>query len=91
MQEILLNIAQLSPVIGILVYILYYFKNKVDTKEQELKELNEVLRNTEKENAKTLADVYKTLNEMLNDVESSSRDMTNELKTLKEWLKEKIK
>ena len=49
MEDILLNLAQLAPVVGVLAYFLWYFKGEIASKNQEIKELNDKLRETGRE------------------------------------------
>lgn len=49
MEDMLLNLAQLAPVIGVLVWVVYYFKQEIATKNNEIKELNDKLRDTSRE------------------------------------------
>ncbi len=49
MDEMLLSIAQLAPVVGVLVYFIWYFKGEIASKNNEIKELNSKLRETERE------------------------------------------
>lgn len=47
--NILMNLLNLSPVVAILVWVIYYFKAEISTKNTEIKELNQALRDSQKE------------------------------------------
>lgn len=52
--SILGDLAKMSPVIAILLYFVVYFKNKVQEKENEIKEMYKESRDLEKENINVL-------------------------------------
>lgn len=90
MEEILLGLAKISPIVAILIYVMWYLKSRLETKESEIKELNTQLRESEKsaiEAFNKISDVIKT---MSMDQTMSNKEVVSELKNLKEWLKEQI-
>jgi hypothetical protein len=61
MEQLLTKLADIAPVIGVLVYFIWYFKGELKSKDtdyrtelaaknEEIKQLNELLRNQTKEN-----------------------------------------
>lgn len=49
MDQLLLKLAGGGAVIAVLVYFILYFKSELASKNAEIKELNTILRNTQKE------------------------------------------
>lgn len=49
MEEILLKLATITPVVGVLIWVVLYFKAEIKTKNDEIKELNKLLREQQKE------------------------------------------
>ena len=57
MEQILTNIADIAPVIGVLVVGIFYFFKKEKEYKQEISDLQAELRNCEKENLTVLMKV----------------------------------
>jgi hypothetical protein len=57
-EDLLISAAQLSPVIGILIAVVWYLKNQVKEKEETNNKLNVVIMDCNKENLEIL---YKVL------------------------------
>lgn len=53
-SDILYNLANLAPVVGVLIYFIFYFRKELDSKNSEIKELNNSLRENQKETIITL-------------------------------------
>lgn len=49
MEQVFIEIAKIAPSIGILAYFVYYFKGELKIKNDEIKELNNQLRENQKE------------------------------------------
>ena len=52
--DILYNLANLAPVVAVLIYFIFYFRKELDNKNDEIKELNNSLRENQKETIITL-------------------------------------
>ncbi len=66
--SILMNLLNLSPVVAILVWVVYYFRGEVSAKNTEIKELNQALRDTQKETilaVNKLTDVVQDLRDVI--------------------------
>lgn len=66
--SILMNLLNLSPVVAILVWVVYYFRGEVSMKNTEIKELNQALRDTQKETIlaiNKLTDVVQDLRDVI--------------------------
>ena len=66
--NILMNLLNLSPVVAILVWVVYYFRGEVSAKNTEIKELNQALRDTQKETIlaiNKLTDVVQDLRDVI--------------------------
>ncbi len=88
--SILNSLADLSPVIAVLVAIIIWLGYKLEKSEKKLEELNTVIRNNEKENLSTLNKVSNTLETVIDDSKQSAIDVIKEVSSLREWLKEKL-
>jgi hypothetical protein len=49
MEELLLEIVKISPIVGILAYFVHYFRGELGNKNAEIKELNQQLRDNQRE------------------------------------------
>lgn len=68
MEQLLTKLAELSPVIAILIYFIWYFKGALASKDAEIKELNTLLRDTQKETLlaiNKMTDVVESLKELI--------------------------
>ena len=90
MEEILLGLAKLSPIVAILVYMMYWLKTRVESKEEEIKQLNAQLRESERSALEAFNKISDVLKTMSMDQTMSNKEVVTELKNLKEWLKENI-
>lgn len=89
--NILSSLTQLSPVIAILVACVMYLMWKLNSKETELKDLNTVLRDSEKTSMSTLSQVNNTLEKVADNSERSSDEVIKEIQSLRDYIKEKMK
>tara|TARA_R110000787_G_scaffold285931_1_gene402754 strand:+ start:241 stop:525 length:285 start_codon:yes stop_codon:yes gene_type:complete len=86
MLEILLEIAKLTPVVGLLVVGLLYFVKNEKSYKTEIKELNKVIRDNEKEN---LIMINK-LADAIDNIASQGGLIHNDIMLLKEIIKLKL-
>lgn len=69
MEELLIKIAEISPVLGILIWVVVYFKGEVQAKNDEIKELNSLLREQQKDTLvaiNKMTDVVESLKDLIN-------------------------
>jgi len=66
MNEIFLELAKMSPVIGILAYFLWYFKGELERKNTEIKELNTLLRDLQREGLNTMTKLTTVIEDLRN-------------------------
>jgi len=66
MNEIFLELAKMSPIIGILGYFLWYFKSGLEHKNKELKELNTLLRDLQREGLNTMTKLTTVIEDLRN-------------------------
>ncbi len=88
MEELLFSIAKMSPIVAILVYALYWLQKRVEKKEEEITALNSQLRESEKTALEAFNKISDVLKSVSTDQTMSNKEVLNELKNLKEWLKE---
>lgn len=55
MEQLLTKVADIAPVVAILVYFIWYFKGELKAKNDEIKELNTLLRSTQQETISTIS------------------------------------
>ena len=84
--EILFDLAKASPVIGILVYMHWKNGKTIDKKEEDIAELNRQLRESEKTSLEAFSRATEILKSLSQEQTSLSKDIINELKSLREWL-----
>lgn len=90
MEELLLDIAKTSPLIALLVYMMWWLRSRLEKRESEISELHEKLRESEKFALETFNKVSEVLKSMSTDQLLSNKDLTNELRSLREWIKENL-
>lgn len=73
MEQIFIEIAKITPTVGILAYFVYYFKGELKIKNDEIKELNNQLRENQKE---TLIAINK-MTEVVTDLKELIKEKLN--------------
>lgn len=86
MEEVLIQIAKIAPVIAVLVIALRYFLKKEKIYQKQIKDLNEEVRSIEKEN---LIMINK-LADALDKISDTNENVHKELQLLKEIIKIKL-
>lgn len=69
MQEFLTDLAKISPIVGVLIYFIWYFQSEIKAKNDEIKQLNQLLRDQQKETLiaiSKLTDVVESLKDLIN-------------------------
>lgn len=90
MDQILLGLAKLAPVIGALVAGIYYFFNKEKKYVAQIEELNKELRTQETETLKIISRLTDTLDKILATDSATKNEIITEIKNLKEIITSKI-
>jgi len=90
MNEILLGLAKLTPVVGVLVAGIYYFFNKEKTYIAKIDELNKVLRDKDKETLEIIGKLTVTLDKLIESDSSSKAEVINEIRNLRDIITTKI-
>lgn len=90
MDELLMSLAKLAPVIAVLVIAVYYFLNKEKGYKQEIAELNLELRKSEREALELMSKLTTTLDKMFDSDSRNKQEILVELRLLKETLTAKI-
>lgn len=91
MEEILIEIAKLAPVVGLLVYAVWWMNKLITKKDDTIEILNTEIKEGNKENLSLL---YKVLGffEKLEDKGNTQHDnVLNEIKMMREVIEEKLK
>lgn len=86
MEEVLIQIAKIAPVVAVLVIALRYFLKKEKIYQKQIKDLNEEVRSIEKEN---LIMINK-LADALDKISDTNENVHKELQLLKEIIKIKL-
>lgn len=89
MMELLESLAKLSPLVAALVIFIYYLyhKNKqleetIVKKDDDIKELNEYIRQNDKSTQQVLSQVSNTLDKVLDDQKHNVDDIKNHISML---------
>lgn len=90
MNEILLGIAKLTPVVGVLVTGIYYFFNKEKTYITKIDELNKILRDKDKETLEIIGKLTVTLDKLIESDSTSKNEIINEIRNLRDIIITKI-
>jgi hypothetical protein len=86
----ILSGADVFLVTVVMGYLWYNSNKKVTEKEKEIKELNEYIRISDKENIKTLAEFSKFLESLIANVDRIKGDLAREISHSAEVLKDKM-
>lgn len=86
MDQILLGLAKLAPVIATLVAGIYYFLNKEKKYIAQIEKLQEELRINEKETLKLIQSLTVTMDKVIHSENDTRVEVLNEIKILKETI-----
>jgi len=86
----LLQIADAFVVSVVLGYFWYKTDEKLKARENDIKELNEYIRTSDKENIQTLSDFSKFLESLISNVDSIKGELAKEIAHSAEVVKDKI-
>lgn len=73
MEEILVNIAKMGPVVGLLIAAIWYFLNREKVKDQEIKELRDQMKESDKENLTALLKVSALIEKLIDKIDNLKR------------------
>ena len=90
MNEILLGLAKLTPVVGVLVAGIYYFFNKEKTYITKIDDLNKILRDKDKETLEIIGKLTVTLDKLIESDSNSKTEVINEIRNLRDIIITKI-
>lgn len=90
MQDILMNLAQLAPVVAVLVVAVMYFLRKEDGYKKEISSLNVELRKNERESLELISRLTTTLDKLMDSDSNNKIELLSELRVLKESILNKI-
>lgn len=90
MDQILLGLAKLTPVIGVLVAGIYYFFHKENKYVEQIKELNKELRTNERDTLDIISKLTVTLDKLVENDSVNKNEIINEFKNLREIITTKI-
>lgn len=90
MDQILLGLAKLAPVIGALVVGIYYFFNKEKKYVEQIEALNKELRTNERETLDIISKLTVTLDKLVENDSVNKTEIINEIKNLREIIMSKI-
>lgn len=84
------NVVEAGPIAALFLLITIYLGWRLYKKEEEVKELNDYIRENDKENLKTLNDVNNTLDKVLEAQKVSDSKVGQEIQNTKEYVSLKI-
>jgi hypothetical protein len=90
MDQILLGLAKLAPVIGTLVVGIYYLFNKEKKYVEQIEALNKELRTNERDTLDIISKLTVTLDKLVENDSVNKTEIINEFKTLREIITTKI-
>lgn len=68
--DITSHLITVAPVVGVLIYFIYYFRAELKRKDKRNDALNDELRSTEKESLIVMKDLNQTLKELIIKIEN---------------------
>lgn len=66
--EIISNITSVAPVVGVLIYFILYFRSKEKEYKEEIKELNNHLKDTQVENLGLMKDFVNAIKDLTSEI-----------------------
>jgi len=63
--EIISNLITVAPVVAVLLWVVVYFRGELKSKDERIKELQDELRASDKENIKVMNELNITLKELV--------------------------
>jgi len=90
METLLIELAKISPVIGVLVIAIFYFLKREAKKELVIDALNEELRNAEKENLTALYKLLALIEKMEEKDKSKSDLLLKEIQEMRKSLETRL-
>ena len=64
MEELFIEIAKQTPLTGALIWVIVYFKGQLKDEREEVKELNMIIREQQKENIEAMNEVNTVIKEL---------------------------
>lgn len=90
MDEVLIQIAKVAPVIAVLVIALRYFLRKEKLYQKQIKDLNDEIRQSEKDNLDILDKLANVIEKLSNNVVDNRDKVLKEIIVLKEYITLKL-
>ena len=84
MENLLIELAKQGPVIGILIYFIYYFKNELSKKDERINSLIDCNQENDIENMKSLLAINQSLEKLTDKSDTKHIDLIEKLKDIKE-------
>ena len=90
MTELLNQLANIAPVVAVLVVAIFYFLKKETGYKKEIDELNAELRKQERESLELMSKLTTTIDKFLESDSRNKHEVITEIRLLKETLTNKI-
>lgn len=90
LDEILMSIAKLAPVVAVLVAAVWYFLNKEKKYQKQIEDLNQQLRQNEKESLELMVKLAATMDKFVDSDHRNKEEIIKELKSLEKTLVTRI-
>lgn len=89
-MNFLQDLIKISPVVAVLAWALWWLKGRVEKKEEDIAELNKQLRESEKTALECFSRITEVLKQLSMDVSISNKDIVNELRNLKDFMRDNL-
>jgi len=83
--NIWMDMVKMSPLIAVLIGVIFYLVKKGDKKEKEVEELNLYVRENDKENLVVLTELSKSLEKIIDNQRASGEAVSKQIQNLKEF------
>lgn len=85
-----MSLAEIAPVVAVLVVAVWYFLSKEKAYQKEIAQLNQQLRDNEKDSLQLLSKLTTTIDKLLEGDSRNTADIIKEIKQLEKTLAAKI-
>ena len=84
MEQLLLKLGELGPLVALLIYFMYYFKKELEKKDNKISELVDINHTDEIKTMESLLAINQSLTKLIEKSEIQHSNLTEKLKDIKE-------